>query len=317
MNIYDKSYISKKAVENGFNRDTYEKVLRLVDVLEFLNGDDFLSSRLALKGGTAINLLEFSLPRLSVDIDLDYTINCKVDDMKSDREKINYIISNYMDKQGYTKKKNSRNSFILDSNYFAYTNTGGNKDHIKFDINYVMRAHIYPTEKRHILPEGFDIKNKINSINSLEIYARKINALNNRAAVRDLYDVLKLSEYKLSPQDKKQLRKSVIFYHALTSDEITGIFNLNKASKLNQHSILRELIPVLKKGQVFILEESLIKIKKFIEELMTTTENEKMFIEKFKYGIYMPELLFNDLNIVDRISDHPMARWKCRKLRKA
>ncbi len=29
MNIYDKSYISKKAVENSFNRDTYEKVLRL------------------------------------------------------------------------------------------------------------------------------------------------------------------------------------------------------------------------------------------------------------------------------------------------
>jgi hypothetical protein len=32
MNIYDKSYISKKATDSGFNRDTYEKVLRLVDV---------------------------------------------------------------------------------------------------------------------------------------------------------------------------------------------------------------------------------------------------------------------------------------------
>jgi hypothetical protein len=63
MNIYDKSYISKKAAENGFNRDNYEKVLRLVDVLEFINQDEFLRSRLALKGGTAINLLEFDLPR--------------------------------------------------------------------------------------------------------------------------------------------------------------------------------------------------------------------------------------------------------------
>ncbi len=66
MNIYDKSYISKKAAESGFNRDTYEKVLRIVDVLEFINQDGFLNVRLALKGGTAINLLEFDLPRLSV-----------------------------------------------------------------------------------------------------------------------------------------------------------------------------------------------------------------------------------------------------------
>lgn len=49
MNIYDKSYISKKAVESDFNRDTYEKVLRLVDVLEFINQDDFLKGKLALK----------------------------------------------------------------------------------------------------------------------------------------------------------------------------------------------------------------------------------------------------------------------------
>lgn len=66
--------MSKRAAENGFNRDTYEKVLRLMDVLEFLNQDDLLKEGLALKGGTAINLLEFNLPRLSVDIDLDYTI---------------------------------------------------------------------------------------------------------------------------------------------------------------------------------------------------------------------------------------------------
>ncbi len=147
MNIYNKSYIRKKAVEYGFNRDIYEKVLRLVDVIGFINSDEFLSNRLALKGGTAINLLEFDLPRLSVDIDLDYTINCEVSEMKKDREVINYKISKYMHKNGYIKNKNSRNSFALDSNYFTYINTGGNKDHIKFDINFVMREHIFPTEK--------------------------------------------------------------------------------------------------------------------------------------------------------------------------
>ena len=88
MNIYDKSYISKKATDSGFNRDTYEKVLRLVDVQEFFNQNRFLSEKLALKGGTAINLLEFDMPRLSVDIDLDYTVNANVDQMKSERDEI-------------------------------------------------------------------------------------------------------------------------------------------------------------------------------------------------------------------------------------
>ncbi len=316
MNMYDKGYISKKAVENGFNRDAYEKVLRLIDVLEFINSSEFLSERLALKGGTAINLLEFNLPRLSVDIDLDYTINYEVNAMKKDREEINYKISNYMAEQGYTKKKNSRKSFILDSNYFTYINTGGNRDHIKFDINYVMREHIFPVGKKYILPKGFDIKSGINSLNRLEIYASKINALNNRAAVRDLYDVLKFSEIHLSKEDKEQLRKSVVFYHVLTSDKINGIFNLNIAHKLNQHSILRELVPVLKKGEVFILETSLIKVKAFVEELMILTENEKDFIEKFNKGIYIPELLFDDTKIIERMRNHPMAKWKCDKIRK-
>lgn len=119
-----------------------------MDVLEFINLDDFLKGKLAIKGGTAINLLEFNLPRLSVDIDLDYTVSGDVEQMKSDREEINNKISKFMNRSGYTRKKSDRQSFILDSCYFTYINTGGNKDHIKFDINYVMRAHIYKAECR-------------------------------------------------------------------------------------------------------------------------------------------------------------------------
>jgi len=97
MIIYDKNFLSKSASESGFNRDTYEKVLRLIDVLAFINQDIYLKQRLALKGGTAINLLEFNLPRLSVDLDLDYTINSNVNEMKKDREEISAKIFKFMD----------------------------------------------------------------------------------------------------------------------------------------------------------------------------------------------------------------------------
>lgn len=316
MIIYDKKYLSKKASESGFNRDTYEKVLRLMDVLEFLNQDDFLKERLALKGGTAINLLEFNLPRLSVDIDLDYTINAGIDVMKKDREKISNIIFKFMEEQGYSRKKTARQSFILDSFYFTYINSGGNRDNIKFDINYVMRAHLYDIESRLVLPVEFGMETTVKALNSIEIYGSKINALNNRAAARDLYDVYELARNKMFMDSKEQLRKAVIFYHVLTSEKINGEFDLKTANKLSQHSILRELVPVLKEGEVFILEDLLEEVRNFVSNLMVFTGNEREFINRFSKGEYCPGLLFEDKKILDNIMNHPMARWKVGQLKK-
>lgn len=69
-----KKELNKIAREQGFVRDTLEKVYRLEDILVFINSHPLMKKRLALKGGTAINLTVFNLPRLSVDIDLDYSM---------------------------------------------------------------------------------------------------------------------------------------------------------------------------------------------------------------------------------------------------
>ena len=81
MYNYDKNYISQRATKFGFIRDTLEKVYRLADILEYINSDPMLKGKLALKGGTAINLTIFNLPRLSVDIDPDYLGNDSKEEM--------------------------------------------------------------------------------------------------------------------------------------------------------------------------------------------------------------------------------------------
>ena len=43
-----------------------------LEALEALRSHPFLKERIALKGGTALNLFIFDVPRLSVDIDLNY-----------------------------------------------------------------------------------------------------------------------------------------------------------------------------------------------------------------------------------------------------
>lgn len=47
-------------------------MIRLLGLLEGFRSHPFLEDRFALKGGTALNLFIFDVPRLSVDIDLNY-----------------------------------------------------------------------------------------------------------------------------------------------------------------------------------------------------------------------------------------------------
>ena len=89
--IYDKIELTKIAKELKVVRDTYEKVLRLTDVLYYINTNEFLKNKLVLKGGTAINLLYTDLPRLSVDIDLDFTGDYTREEMLSHREEIDNV----------------------------------------------------------------------------------------------------------------------------------------------------------------------------------------------------------------------------------
>ena len=67
---YSSSEIHEIAKTTGFI--VIEKVLHLLNLLTTLNSHPGLKEKLALKGGTALNLFIFTMPRLSVDIDLNY-----------------------------------------------------------------------------------------------------------------------------------------------------------------------------------------------------------------------------------------------------
>ena len=40
---------------------------------------------------------------------------------------------------------------------------------------------------------------------------------------------------------------------------------------------------------------------------------EQEYLNKFEQKKYMPELLFEDAEIVERVKNHPMALWKCKE----
>ena len=70
---------------------------------------------------------------------------------------------------------------------------------------------------------------------------------------------------------------------------------------------------MLRKKDNFMLEERKRQAKEYIAGLMQLTEKEHEYIERFIAKEYIPELLFDDKAIVERIKEHPMAIWKCRQ----
>ena len=148
MMQFDRIQMGRKAKELGFVRDTFEKVCRLVDVLSFMEKDSLISTTLALKGGTAINLTIFDLPRLSVDIDLDFSGEVTREEMLAERDIITEHISKYMTASGYFLSPKSKKYHALDSFVYEYQNAGGGKDNLKIEINYMLRCHMLPITSR-------------------------------------------------------------------------------------------------------------------------------------------------------------------------
>ena len=60
--IISKETLIVESNKTGFRAEILEKVIRLIDLLNTFAQNDFLSSRIALKGGTALNLFHFDLP---------------------------------------------------------------------------------------------------------------------------------------------------------------------------------------------------------------------------------------------------------------
>ena len=312
MMQFDRITLGKQARELGFVRDTFEKVCRLADILMFFQSDSLLSEKMALKGGTAINLTIFNLPRLSVDIDLDFSDDLPRDEMLAVRKQATEKVRKYMAARGYTLGLNSKFYHALDSFVYEYQNAGGMKDNIKIEINYMLRCHVLPPVNRSVNLPWFQQDLTVLSVDPLEIYGSKIVALLNRAAPRDLYDIHTMLQAGLFDESQEpMLRKCVMFYSAIGSEVCPEQFDLDKIATVSQQRIKTDLIPVLRKGTWFDVSQAQEKVRHYLGDVLVPEPDELAFWAAFRQKQYQPELLFRDEAVLSRISQHPMALWKC------
>ena len=160
----------------------------LLDIIPYVDKEKCF----ALKGGTAINLFIWEMPRLSVDIDLTYL---PFDDRNLALSKISESI---------VRIKDSITTSLPGVQVEASGITPGQKDRllcsrngtkIKIEVNTTMRGSINPPAQKQIVPavkKEFGKFAAMQVVSDAEIFGGKICAALDRQHPRDLFDIQQL-----------------------------------------------------------------------------------------------------------------------------
>ena len=103
----------------GFNLELLEKTYHLTRILNEIQKQSILKEVLTLKGGTALNFIYLDVPRLSIDIDFDFTGHSTKEEMIKQREIIEREIKKIASKLNY-KLKDRGSSYIISRQSLQY-----------------------------------------------------------------------------------------------------------------------------------------------------------------------------------------------------
>lgn len=185
--------LQRIAAETRLPAATLEKVLRLLDVLQAIAEDRHLSTRVALKGGTALNVFHLRLERLSVDIDLNYVGAVEKAAMEADRPLVDAALLSLLEGQGYQVRRQPPGH--AGGKWVArYSSALGGGASIEVDLNYMARGPLFGIQTRSSTSLGGVVATGIPVLDLHEVVAGKLVALLDRRAARDLFDARRILE---------------------------------------------------------------------------------------------------------------------------
>lgn len=197
-----------------FEPRTVDKVERLLDLLDEMERHPALKGKLALHGGTAINLFMLDVPRLSVDIDVSYISSVSREGMLADRPHIEDGIEAVAQAQGYAVEAHpgghAGRTFLL-----RYRGDWG-VDHVKVDCIYMNRSPILqPVLRETPVRPGAMVR----TLADAELAAGKVKAFFDRVKVRDLYDISNLKGVyeTLEPDEQERVHRLALYYASLSA----------------------------------------------------------------------------------------------------
>lgn len=316
MTIFEQELLDE-ALEKGYRPEILEKVYRLLNLLETLMSIKYLSDKLALKGGTAINLFcSDKLRRLSVDIDLNYIGSPEKVIMLEERPEIERIMTDVCQRMGYSLRRNPR-AHSGGKMVFEYQSFSGNKGRIEVDINYMFRNPLWEAKERASLSWPKKIKTPVLDIH--ELAAGKLHALLGREASRDLFDSHELlTSWAL---DEKKLRQAFTVYAGMERDswKTISVDNVKVSVKDIRSKLFpvlqKELIPHTKHKQINEwAQKLLVECRRALGKVLPFSDEEVEFLNCLEVtGEIKPELISNDSDFCARVRHHPALLWRIKK----
>lgn len=302
-------------IVSGFDPRTVDKVERLLDLLEEMNAHPDLHGKLAMHGGTAINLFMLDVPRLSVDIDVSYIGTVGRDEMLAERPAIERGIEEVARYLGYdvppTKSEHAGRTFML-----RYLGDRG-PDHVKVDCVFLNRSPLTAPIMRAcaIRPEA-----EVLMFCDHELAGGKVKAFFDRVKVRDLYDVSNLGRLLEAASEEEELRahRAMLYYASLSARFPQPLEGRSERFAGRDDEVASQLVPMLRKAdEQPTLEQLIDEAEEFIRKrILPRTDDEAEYLRRFADGDYRPELLFPDENMADAARKSPAALWKLRNLNK-
>lgn len=311
--IFSKQKLQQEAMATGFRAEILEKVFLLMDLLTEFSTFASLKDKLALKGGTALNLFYFNLPRLSVDIDLNYIGILDREEMLIDREIIYSTIIGICQRKGFILVRNPR-LHAGGKMVWRYASILGQMGTIEIDLNFMYRIPLWPVELKSSCLVGTLQIHQIPVLDIHELSAGKLSALIDRKTGRDLFDAY----YILTKidMDNEKLRLALVVYSGMSRK-----IDLRKLTfqdiRFDISELKNRLIPLLKRNDInnitsiYTWVEHLVKEcqRAFNSLLPLTTQELEFLTYLLDKGHIEPGLISSDLELIERIKLHPALKW--------
>jgi len=306
--------LQRLAAGTGYQPGTLEKVLRLLDLLQEIAGDDLLASRFALKGGTALNVFHLGLDRLSVDIDLNYIGELDREKMLAERPALEAALGRILAAEGYRVRRQPDDH--AGGKWLAvHPSALGGNGTLEVDINYMMRQPLFGAARMNSVPLGTARAKDVLVIDLHEIIAGKLVALLDRRAARDLFDARRI--FALPNIDWRLVKAAMLALGA------SGRNDWRKASAENigaDPNELRQKLLICLPRTAFAetgsvdawIGESIALCRAGVAPLLALTKNEQAFLDGVLVnGDVDASLLDVAPAIQQRIAVMPMLQWKC------
>ncbi|HEX9819721.1 MAG TPA: nucleotidyl transferase AbiEii/AbiGii toxin family protein [Methylomirabilota bacterium] len=315
MPTFSAEYLGRLAGGTGFRPDTLEKVLRLSRVLDQVGRHPFLGERLALKGGTALNLFfGAQAPRLSVDLDFNYVRPVERDEMLREKGEVERALGLIAEGDGYRLQGDLR-EHAGGKMYLSYRNGLGTPDRIEVDVNFLYRVSL----QRVVIQEGWtpdpDFPYRARLVGLEETLAGKLLALVDRGAPRDLYDTAGLAGGRW-PYEVPLLRRLFVVLSA-GLDRPVLTYEMPHRASLSQTELEEALVPMLRGDELPRRDALTEALAPVMSTLAALSDPEKEYVERIQWGEFKPELVVgDDPEMLERVRRHPMLLWKAENGRK-